>query len=334
LLSVGGSHGFQYGSLRDFEHEVVRLTGATTVAAPEWSAPAAVRSRLAHGTRYSPLRRFVPFQRGFEIEADVLWFIVMGPESSSLDLFRAWDAKVGYRILYLFDTFAEQLPALRRLLSAARWDLAVTAFPDAVPMLERETGRAWVAVPQGVRLDRFTPIAGAKRGIAFSAYGRRVGAVHAALEQWSDEANEYYDATFAASIQREISTAFLYKQYAWHLRQSWFTLSWPVELTNPSRAGSLSPITCRWFEAAAAATTIVGRPPGDPTFESLFGRDAVVPLDPSPRTPAEAVEALSALWARREEHLASAEARRNERMHQWSWEARVREIMALAKVPA
>src|SRR5690242_11670214 len=103
LLTNTASHGFQYGMLRDFESEIVRLTGASVVEMPAWQAPPLMRTKLAHGTRWAPLRRVVPRQPGFDVEADVLWAILMGPESSSLDVLRAWDRKVGYRIVYLYD---------------------------------------------------------------------------------------------------------------------------------------------------------------------------------------------------------------------------------------
>lgn len=330
LLTVPGSHGFQYGMLRDFEAEIVRLTGAAVVPIPEWPAPAAVRGRLAHGTRFAPLRPFVPKRGGFSVDADVLWLVLMGPEASWLDLFRAWDQRVGYRIVYVYDTFAEQLPALRRLAAAAKWDLMITSFPDAVPMLRRETGRDWIAVPQGVLVDRFAPVSAEKREIGVSSYGRRVEAIHGAIDRWSDDTGVFYDATIAATLNRSVSSAYLYKQYAWHLRHSWFTVAWPVELTNPSRAGELSPVTCRWFEAAASATTMIGAPPKDPAFKELFGEGAVLPLDPAPRSPGETREAIAALWEKRHEHLRVAEARRAERIANWTWEARVREILKRA----
>src|SRR5262245_42180748 len=119
VLTVTGNHGFQYGVLRDFEDEIVRLTGAAVVPTPVWSAPRAIKDRLAHGTRYAPLRRYVPKRGGFSVDADVLWLVLMGPESSWLDLFRGWDARVGYRIVYVFDTFRLQRESLRRLAAAA-----------------------------------------------------------------------------------------------------------------------------------------------------------------------------------------------------------------------
>jgi hypothetical protein len=332
LLTVDGVHGFQYGMLRDFEGEIVRLTGARTITMPSWPGPKLVRDRLAHGTRFAPLRRFAPQSSELKIEADVLWMVLMGPEASALDLFRGWDAKVGYRIVYVYDTFEHQLGSLKRLAEAARWDLMITSFHGAVPMLERETGRPWIAVPQGVLLDRFAPVPAEKRDIGFSSYGRRLDAVNGAIDRWSDESGVYFDATVASGLNPKIASEYLYKQYAWHLRHSWFTVAWPVEVTSPERAAGLSPVTCRWFEAAAAGTTLVGAPPKEPIFEELFGPDLVVPLAHAPRSPGETREAIAALWEKRDEHLAHALARRAERMQKWTWEARVREILARAQL--
>jgi hypothetical protein len=330
LLSVTNSHGFEYGPLRDLEDEIVRITGAAVVPLPAYAPPGFVAAHLSHGTRWAPLRRLAPRRADFAVDADVVWLVLMGPESSSLDLFRGWDRRVGKRIVYVFDTFASQRESLRRLAAAAPWDLAVTTFHGAVPMLERETGRAWAAVPQGVKLDRFPPAPAAERLIAMSSFGRGVPAVHEAADRFCDQEGLHHEASIAATVKPGISPRYLYKQYAFHLCHSFFTFSWPVELTHPSRAGALSPVTCRWFEAAAAATTMLGRPPSDPIFTELFGEGAVVPFDPAPRAPGEAREALASLWSRREALLEAAVARRAALSPRWTWEARVREMMSLA----
>jgi hypothetical protein len=332
LLTVTDSHGFQYGHVRDLEDEIVRITGAQVVPIPAYCPPGFVQQHLSHGTRWAPLRRLAPARADFAVDADVLWLVLMGPEASWLDLYRGWDRRVGKRIVYVFDTFEEQRESLRRLAGAARWDVAATSFHGALPMLERETGRAWAAVPQGVKLDRFTPAPEAERLIAMCSYGRRIPAVHEAVDRFCDELGLHHEVSIAASLQTDISPRYLYKQYAWHLCRSFFAFSWPVELTHPARAGSFSPVTCRWFEAAAAGATMVGRPPSDPVFRELFGDGAVVPFDPAPRTPGEARKALASLWARREELLREALARRAALSARWTWEARVREMMALAGV--
>ena len=181
-------------------------------------------------------------------------------------------------------------------------------------MLERETGRRWHAVAQGVRADRFAPLPAGERGIAVSSYGRRLEAVHRSIDRFCEDEGLYYDATVAATLDPRVTAGQLYRQYAWHLRHSVYTVAWPVELTHPGRAGALSPMTCRWFEAGASATPMIGKPPGDPIFTELFGAGAVLPLDPAPRSPNETREAMAALWEGRAAHLERAAALRAERI--------------------
>lgn len=329
VLTNPGSHGFQFGVLRHFEDEIIRLTGAERVAVPAWRAPLHVRKRLAHGTRYAFLRDYVPRRQRFDLRADVAWSIQMGPEDTDLDLLTDWDRSAGYRILYLYDTFPRQLPAVRRIMSRARWDLAITSYHSAVPMLEEATGRKWHAIAQGVAADHFAPLAEGERSIALSSYGRRLPEAHQVIAAWAQKRGLYYDVSTAAAPQLELDPRFLYDQYAWHVRHSMFSVCWPVELTHPARAGGLSPVTCRWFEAAASGAILVGEAPKDPVFEELFGTTAVVPL-PHAASERDLSDCLDALWQDRHRHFARAERLRHERLHLWTWEARVREILELA----
>jgi len=249
----------------------------------------------------------------------------MGPEDCSLDLFRGWDARVGFRILYLFDTLESQLPSIRRVLRSAKWDLTITSFSGAKQFLERETGREWQVVPQGVRLERFQPLS-KERHIHFAAYGRRLEHVHKSVRDHCRRTGSYYDYTTTAALQPALDPREYYGQYAWHIRQTLFNICWPVELTHPDRVRTFSPITCRWFEAAAAANVIVGQAPQDAGFEEMFGQDLVIPIDPTAGTE-KLREAWDHLWQNRERHLAAAIERRAKLSHQWSWRGRVCEIL-------
>jgi hypothetical protein len=321
--------GLQYGMLWDLEDEIVRLTGAQIALVPNINLPAFIRSRIGFGVRFARLRGVMP-RANFPIRGDVLWAVLMGPEDSDLDLLRGWSDGFGIKILYLYDTFEVQLPALRKLLSLTRWDVAVTSFNDAVPILERETGIQWHCVPQGVLPSRFQPVVGA-RPIPFSAYGRREPRVHKAALAWARRTRLHYDFNVSSSSDPWLDPRDTYEHYAWHLRNSVFSFSWPVELTNPSRAGNLHPITCRWFEGASAGTVIVGRAPDNPAMLDYFGPDLVVPLDPN-MDEAAIGRRMDELWEQRAEHLRVAE-RRTARRDTWMWEARVREMLRLARLP-
>jgi hypothetical protein len=310
--------------LRDFEDEIIRITGGERVYFPPTAMPAFLARRFHHGTRYAPLRRFVPKAK-FDLEADILWVVLMGPEDYSLDLFARLGQRAGFKILYLFDTFEQQLPTLRTVLRSTGWDLTITSFRGAVPFLESETQRKWYDVPQGVRADRFKPAPGEKRLIDFCCFGRRDEEIHQAVKGFCESTRRYYEYTTASGLKTDLDPRENYRQYGWHLAHSSFTFCWPVELTNPSRVRSFSPITCRWFEAAASGTPILGQAPIEQQFEELFGPRPIIPVKRE-----NLPETLEEAWANRSTYLALADDRRRSLISSWTWESRVNAILRLA----
>jgi hypothetical protein len=321
--------GIEYGMLRDFEDEIVRVTGAEQLSSPRRSLPRVLDRRLEHGTRYSGFRQWVP-KEAHEIVADVLWVPLMGPESFTLDLYKGWDKNIGIKILYLFDTYDAQLPSIRRVLRATDWDFVSTAFHGAKPWLEEETQREWHLVRHAVKLSRFRLASDQARVIDFCAYGRRHEKVHQAVKEYCALDGKYYDYTTSASVQPHLDARDHYKQYAWHLAHSIFNFCWPVEVTHPGRLKTHSPITCRWFEAAASANVIVGRAPTDPGFNEIFGADAVIEIDHVNGNLASLCEAL---WVNRESYLQGALKRRASLSAKWSWESRIDEILGSLGIP-
>jgi hypothetical protein len=323
--------GFEYGMLDDFQDEIARIAGASFVDIPQGTGFGNLGKKFPISTRYAGLRRFLR-SRSFSVSADVLWVVMMGPENWVLDLYRDWDRKVGFKILYLFDTMERQIPVIRKVLESSKWDLAITSFSGAVPHLEAGTQRKWHCVPQGVKLERFRPSDGAARMIDFCSYGRRLGRIHASLKRFCESAGLHYDYTTTAGLRPDTRPQEHYTLYAWHLKHSLFNLCWPVELTTPGRVESFSPITCRWFEAAAAGNVIVGRAPRDPGFTELFGPDAVVEVNPE-LSDDDFQTVWRKLWDLRRPHLEATRQRYRAYSSQWSWEARVRQILHLARLP-
>ena len=318
--------GFEYGMLKDFQGEIARLTGGTGVPVP---ASGGFAKRFGIGTRHSWLRRFMT-QGGFHPSADVLWAVLMGPEDyAPLDVFNRWDRHAGFKILYLFDTMERQLSSIRAVLRSANWDLTITSFHGAVPFLEEQTQRRWFAVPQGVKLERFRPAAPQARLIDFSAYGRRLSNVHESIKRFCADTRHHYDYTTTTRLMPGIDPTEQYHQYAWRLRHSVFNFCWPVETTNPDRVRTFSPITCRWFEAAASGAVVVGQQPKDAGFLEMFGEDFVVPLDPK-RGDDDLFRFWSGLVEERELHLDAARQRHLTLSDNWSWARRVRDIMEIA----
>ena len=137
--------------------------------------------------------------------------------------------------------------------------------------------------------------------------------------------NLYYDFTTHDGRHPIADSSELYKQYAWHLAHSLFTFSWPVELTSPHRAGHLKPVTCRWFEAAAAGTIIVGQPPNNAAFNKYFGGDIVVKLDFN-STKKDYLRSLDSLMNKCEQYYNRANQFSEQLKFDISWNERVKRI--------
>jgi hypothetical protein len=319
-------NGWEYGMLRSFEGAIVRETGADIFEIPGHEFLSGHLHHFGQGMKRGKYRRFFPKQE-MDLKSDVAWYILMGPENYRLDLYKNWDKNCKTRILYLYDTLPSQYPLIKKLFSDNTWDILITSFNDAVSDLEKITGRRWRCVEQAADRKLFHPVPLSERLIHFSAYGRRYPLVHEALKEFCGANNLYYDFTTHDGKHPVSDATDLYRQYAWHLSHSLFTLSWPVELTNPVRAGHLHPITCRWFEAAASGTVILGKPPGNPDFDTLMEDDIVVEIDPNAQR-SSLFKRLEGLWSDRESLFRKASSARDRKSDGWYWDERVQRILS------
>lgn len=312
--------------LRCLEEEIVRQTGAQRLTVSNSPLLQKLNRRFAQGTRYGRLRRFIPKRPlALPASAEVVWHVLMGPENYSLDLFKHWRGGAKH-IVYLFDTLPSQMNLIRRLFSGREWDVCVTSFDDAIPLLERETGRAWHHADQAVSLGYFPPTPPAERVIHFSAYGRRHPRVHEAVLRFCEANGLYYDFTTHDRSGPTADPLTLFRQFAWHLSHSVFTFCWPVEVTNPGRAGNLSPITCRWFEAAAAGAVMLGQPPQNPHFRQSFGDDSVTQINPDAEV-STIVNQMEQIWQQRAELSARAMRLRQKLGPRLDWSDRVKRML-------
>lgn len=327
LIKDSELNGWEYGMLRSFEKTIVKETNATTVNIPEYTFDRNYLKHFGHGMKRGVYRRYFPRQ-AFDIEADVAWYILMGPENYRLDLYKNWERGCKKKILYLYDTLPSQYAAIKRLFSNNHWDLLITSFNDAVADLEKITGRKWHCIEQAADMELFKPVPLSERIIHFSSYGRRHAPLHEALIEFCAVNNLYYDFTTHDGRHPTADSSELYKQYAWHLTHSLFTFSWPVELTNTQRAGHLKPVTCRWFEAAAAGTIIAGQPPNNAAFNKYFGGDIVVKLDFN-SSKKDYLKSLDSIMNKSEQHHKDAYQFSQQLKSDISWNEKVKRIIEL-----
>jgi hypothetical protein len=326
LLRNPRLRGWEYGMLRALESEILKQTNAELIDVPYYGA-STVLNRVGHGMRWDPARQYLP-KKSFRVEADVIWYVLMGPENYELDLFKDWSINAKHRIVYLYDTLEPQFSLMKKLFSGEDFNIRITSFNDAVPFLQKLTGKSWQAIEQAVPAKLFKPIPAAEKVIDFSSYGRRFPVFHEALLDFCKSNGLYYDYTMHAVKDPTAPEDELYRQYAWHLTHSKFTVSWPVELTNPKRAGSIHPITCRWFEAAASSTIILGRKPGNISFDNVLAPELVTEIDPF-ESKALILKNLEKIYSDYERLQQKADVIRERNEDSWTWASRVQEMRNL-----
>ena len=319
-------NGREYGALRSLEAEIVNQTGALIIEIPQIHYPLE-KLKMNQSMRLASVRKLIPKKR-FQINADVIWCVLMGPENYKLDIFKEWNLVAKYRVVYLFDTFRHQLQCISRLFSNNIFNIKITSFNDAIPMLEEATGYKWHHIEQGADPVIFKPLQISERKIAFSSYGRKDLKMHENIKLFCKKKNLYYDFTTEINAVPIVDAQELYQQYAWHLCQSIFTISWAVEKTNPSRAKDLRPITCRWFEAAVSNTILLGQKPDNVHFDNYFPPNFVLPLN-SENSAEDLQIKLEFIWENRFQLYDEKLLVFNKQMHRWTWQSRVDEIIII-----
>jgi len=318
--------GWQYGAHKALEDEIVKQTNAEIITVPEHNFEKKNR-RIEHGRRLGFLREYLP-KMNMEVNADVAWHILMAPGDYNLDLVKNWYKNVKYRIVYVFDTLQPIEKALVDAFSDDTFNIHITSFSEAVPYMERITGKKWYAIEQAAPEDFFECLPTDQRVIPFGSYGRKFPSFHETLLEFTRENKLYYDfSTYNGTLVTKFDP-YMYKHYAWHVSHSMFNVCWPVELTDPKRAGTLNPITCRWFEVAAAGTCIIGKKPANQYFDTILHPDLLVELDPFKKRN-ELIRDLEKLWQNRESHLKLSQQLRNENIHRWTWKNRVERMLQL-----
>jgi hypothetical protein len=317
--------GWEYGMLRALENAIIETTQAEVINLPDYGKEKLLE-KTQHGMRLSSFRKLVP-KKQLTIEADVVWCILMGPENMMLDLFKGWQ-KIKHRIVYLFDTLPAQYPLIKSLFSSDEFNIKITSFNDAKADLEKITSKKWQVIEQAATEGLFTTVPYEKKIIHFSSYGRKWPALHEVLLEFCKNKNLYYDFTTHDARHPVAEPELLYSQYAWHLNHSLFTFSWPVELTNPSRAGNLNPITCRWFEAACSGTVMIGKKPANERFDEYLFPNAVVEMDPSEKK-AGMLSRLEKIWEGRKELYHRANEQQKIHYSKMVWGERIRRMLNL-----
>jgi hypothetical protein len=305
-----------YGMVVDFEETVAANSDADVIAVPLPSR----RARLAALTRGRRIRPVAPPGSDY----DLCLFVAMDPNwVPSLRYVSQLRVRARRVAVYLFDSWLRDVEMLRRHRRA--WSLVddvFVSFNHAVETYARHLDCRVRYLPQAVDGRRFHPHRN-ERPIDILSVGRRLESVHKELLDLARRRDLFYYYQVARAPQA-IDLSENQDLLARLCQSSRIQVSWPVEMTNPQRAEENSPITARWFEAAASGSVVVGSRPWNPEFERLFPYSGFVrEIDPASRGDAERVvmESLTELDDSSERRSLAEHVRTHH-----TWERRWQEI--------
>ena len=262
-----------YGMVVDFENCVAELSDADIVSVPLPSR----RARVAALREGRVLRR-VDAPRS---KYDICFFVAMEPQwIPSLRQVKRLRTIADQVVVYVFDSWLANLDDLHR--HRHIWsdvDHVFVSFSHAVSAYRAAIECDVHYLPQAIDARWFHPYR-SDRSINVISIGRRVPSVHQRLLEFSREEDLFYFFQ-TARIPQAIDLRENQELLGRLLQTAHVHVNWSVESTDPRRAEGGGPVTARWFESAACAGTVVGRPPGNPEFGRLFPYDAFVrEIDP------------------------------------------------------
>lgn len=259
----------------DFEDALCGRADADLVHAPSYSR----RARLRAALRWRD-RTFRPVSPPRD-EYDLCVLVAMNPGwVSTLRYIDHVRERCKTIVVYVFDAWNADEDLLRRNRRAwALCDLVYVSFPWTVDTFSRHLPCPVEYLPQAASAARFQPWRD-ERPIDVLSVGRRLGAAHALIREIAQRHDLFYH--YSESEAPDVIDLLESRELLARLCQSARSqICWPAEETNPNRRGEGSPVTSRWFEAAACGSVVLGRSPGASDFHELFPYERfVIELDP------------------------------------------------------
>jgi hypothetical protein len=308
-----------YGTVIDFEDAMRERTDADLVDVPGYSRRARLRAALRPGDRTFAR---VPTPRD---KYDLCFFVTMGPSwISSLHYIEGLREKCGRVVVYVFDAWLADADSLRR--NRRLWslcDLVYVSFPWAVDTYARQLDCPVEYLPQAARAARFHPFR-RERPIDILSVGRRLADAHSLILEIARKHDFFYYYS-EAMAQQAVDLGESQELLARLCQSARSQVCWPVEMTRHDRQQEGSPITARWFEAAACGSIVFGARPSASDFADIFPYDDFV-FEFEYRRPVECERKLMSALTDEADWLARQELAQFIRGRH-SWEARCDTIL-------
>jgi hypothetical protein len=310
------------GAILDFENAMAGSAGVDFVEVPPLGRRAYLQA-LASGRR--------PRRVSLEGEYDLCFLAIFQPhEIRALAWVDGLRRQCRRIVTYVFDAWASPTPSLRRFRRLWRLcDKVYVSFPAAADAWRAYLDCPVEYLPQAIDPERFHPQPA--RPIDVLSVGRRLESVHRQLLRIAARHDLWYhfsESRAPRAIELEDSQFLLARL----CRSARVQVGWPLEVTHTEskRSGYTtldgSPITARWFEAAASGSIVMGAKPTSPEFDRLFPSPTFVRELPRGSETVLEERLLGALAD--DEDLRSREALAEHVRTHHCWQARCAEILA------
>ena len=247
----------------------------------------APKSRLI-GTRFEPVTRRLRDgryrqDRSLTAEhADILLLVGMGPSSlKMLNAVPKWRERHGLALAFLVDVY----PLAHHLIDkriVSQLDTLFVSYDQMVAPIASmfDVNVSWL--PQAADVLGSMPLPRTRR-LDLSAFGRQPTGLIDALSRTMSRPGSERLAYWSGSASPYVQHGSRDRAGFWALmRHSSATLCFRFEDTNLNEYRGVSPMTARWFEAAAAGTAILGSAPTSPGLDSVdFPQTIPLPIDPN-----------------------------------------------------
>jgi len=311
------------GAILDFENAMAESAAVDFVDVPPLGRRARVRAVVSERRMHRPI--------ALADDYDLCFLAVFQPEDiRALAFLGGLRRRCRRVVVYVFDAWTSSSATLQRHRELWRLcDKVFVSFPAAAEAWRSQLGCPVEYLPQAIDPARFHP--GSDRPIHVLSIGRRLESVHRQLVGISSRHGLWYqfsESRAPVAIDLEDSQFLLARL----CRSARIQICWPLEVTHAEsrRVGYTpadgSPITARWFEAAASGSIVMGSKPASLEFDRLFPDEAFVRELPRASERQLELAVLEALADHDELRPRSALARHVLTHH--CWQVRCAEILA------
>ncbi|MBF2064014.1 MAG: glycosyltransferase family 1 protein [Calothrix sp. C42_A2020_038] len=193
-----------------------------------------------------------------------------------------WREKCHQAVLWLDEIWVKELsnPKTKLCLELLKnFDYIFTTQTASAKAITDLINRPCYSLPYGVDAIQFCPVSiQPERSIDIYSIGRRSPIIHQALLEFSEQKNLLYLYDTLKGLQMNNYKEHR-KLYSNLIKRSRYFIANKAKFDTPEQTGGQEEIGSRFFEGAAGGAVMIGIPPNNEAFNTIFDwNDAIIPI--------------------------------------------------------